>query len=564
MTAPEQCDDGNAVDGDGCDNDCTFSCVDPAADRPAPPPCKQNACLAAHTCALAADPTQDGAACGANSLCKAGVCAPIVCGDGVTEGAEQCDFGAGNGPGTGCEVGCTFSCTKAPDSCPNAETCDGVEVCSTIVNGAQVGQKCAAGNQLLDCSACAAGVCGSGVCKASVCGDGCVDAVKGEQCEPPGTVMCDPACKTVIINPCGNGVRDAGEQCDDGNLVNLDGCDATCKFEQDLRSNYLKMQFVPDAFCGNENQLGSAIAAGAPQGQLQTGIDQGISNGTSGFSVKMFDLGSLTGADDPMVQVGAVRALPAAGVGYNGTADLEWWYNVNATSIDPSRNPLDKLAGTIAGNVLNAGPGSMSLAVDLFPSATTVFRLSSAKLQALVGVSFAPSASAGNTPPGHLASEHLDPALQSFSALGQPNVNLSGKLCGNVSAKSLAQTPAPSELLPGGAFPCVEGYSAANSLLDVVVSGCTINVGFIVPVIAATQPDKADPAAAVGGAGAPLQTHRQRAEDRHRVRRQEQRGGRPRPLLRRRRVLELLPLRDGARHPQVTRGAAPTSALPGG
>lgn len=68
VSAEEQCDDGNATDGDGCDGDCTFSCVDPAGDCPAPPACQQNACLADHTCALAADPSQDGASCGVDAL----------------------------------------------------------------------------------------------------------------------------------------------------------------------------------------------------------------------------------------------------------------------------------------------------------------------------------------------------------------------------------------------------------------------------------------------------------------------------------------------------------------
>ncbi len=31
--------------------------------------------------------------------------------------------------------------------------------------------------------------------------------------------------------PCGNGTQDAGEQCDDGNNLNGDGCGATCKIE---------------------------------------------------------------------------------------------------------------------------------------------------------------------------------------------------------------------------------------------------------------------------------------------------------------------------------------------
>ena len=422
--------------------------------------------------------------------------------DGVVTPSEQCDDGNAI-DGDGCNQDCTFSCIKGPDSCPDAEACNGVEVCTTIMSGASTGQKCMTGVQLLDCSACASGVCGSGVCKASSCGDGCVDPSKGEQCEPPGTVLCNAMCKTAAAATCGDGTRQAGEQCDDGNTVNLDGCDASCKFEQDLRTNYLEMQFGADAFCGNANKLGAAIPNAVAQGQVQGNITQGIAAGSTGVVVKMLGLDSLVGADDPMVGVGVVRALPVAGVGYTGASDLEWWYTVNPATINATRSPLDTLPGSILGNTLSAGPGAMSLAINFFPSNATVLRLSSAKLQVLVGSSSAPGSSFGGMTPGHLVTEHLDPALQSFSTLGQANANFAGKLCGDISARSLSQAPVPTELLSGGTLPCTEGYSAASSFLDVIVSGCTINLGIPVPAILPSQPDKADPAAPVGGTGAP-------------------------------------------------------------
>jgi hypothetical protein len=259
------------------------------------------------------------------------------------------------------------------------------------------------------------------------------------------------------------------------------------------------VQFGVDAFCGNVNRLGSAVGVIA-QGQLQADIDQAVASGKTGFVVKLLGLDSLTGADDPMIQVGAMRALPMGGAGYDGANDLDWWYATNLASIDASRNPIDKLPGSIAGNVFNAGPGYMSVPVNFFPGSPVLLRMSSVKLQLTVGASSAPTASAGGVPPGHVAAEHLDPALTSFATLGQAMLNTSGKLCGDVVASSLAVSPAPPEILPGGAFPCAQGYSAANSFLDVLVNGCTV-MGF--GVLAPTQPDKADPGAPVEGAGAP-------------------------------------------------------------
>lgn len=496
LTPPEECDDGNAVNGDGCDSDCTYSCSDPAADCPAAPICQQAICAVNHTCATQPNPAQEGTDCGMGGLCKQGVCAAPVCGDGLVEGAEQCDFGAGNGPNTGCETTCMFSCGKMPDTCPDANTCNGVEVCSTVVVNGGTGQACLAGQQAPDCSACAGGLCKSGACNASMCGDGCVDAGMGEQCEPPGSATCDAMCKNVAAVTCGNGVREAQEQCDDGNTQNLDGCDAACAFEQDHRSNKLTLQFATDAYC-TANKFGGAIAPIAG-GIVQGNIDNGVAAGTSGVLFKFMGLDTLTGnADDLMLMLGAITATPVMGVGYNGASDLDWWYTPNPASIDAMRTPLDKIPGTITGGVLNAGPGAMTLAIALFSTQPALFRLSGVKLQIALGLSNAPLTSPGS-PPGHVAAENLDPALTSFASMGTV---MAGKLCSNISAQSLAQAPIPADLLPGGQFACSQNYTAANTMLDLLVTGCSI--AFVGPVVTASQPDQADPAMPPAGAGGP-------------------------------------------------------------
>jgi len=66
----------------------------------------------------------------------------------------------------------------------------------------------------------------------SVCGDGTVDT--GEQCDDGNDTNgdgCSAACKTEVAAKCGDGTVDAGEQCDDGNATSGDGCSSACKTE---------------------------------------------------------------------------------------------------------------------------------------------------------------------------------------------------------------------------------------------------------------------------------------------------------------------------------------------
>lgn len=499
----EKCDDGNPIDGDGCDTDCAPSCSDPKVDCAAPPACQIATCSAQATCTTAPDAAQENMPCAPNLVCKSGACIgpAAVCGNGSVEVGEQCDFGAQNGPGTGCEASCQFSCTMAPDSCPDADACNGVETCTAVMVGGQAGQKCSAGAALADCTSCAGGLCVAGACKVSLCGDGCVDGATGEKCEPPGSPTCDATCQTIVVAACGNGAREGTEQCDDGNTTNLDGCDSACKFEQNQRAQYLKMQFNTDAYC-TANQLGAAISGGTAQGQLQTGLDDGIMSGATTILFTALGLDDLSGTSDPTLELGTLSGAPETlmqMLAYNGTNDLDWWHNINLNTVDANRVPLNKLPASIAAKVLDAGPGTMDVPLILANNKTSFLHMSTVKLTCAVGATSSPLMSMMNQPPGHLASEHLDPALTSFASCGQKTVNGAGKICGNVSALSLSQVPIPAQLTMGFTA-CSQGYQVTNSMLDVLIGGCTI---LFSPQIVSKQPDTWDPNLPPAGAGGP-------------------------------------------------------------
>lgn len=67
----------------------------------------------------------------------------------------------------------------------------------------------------------------------AVCGNG--QREYGEECDDGNTLpgdFCTPECKRTNAI-CGNGIREGTEECDDGNLENNDGCDFTCFVEED-------------------------------------------------------------------------------------------------------------------------------------------------------------------------------------------------------------------------------------------------------------------------------------------------------------------------------------------
>jgi cysteine-rich repeat protein len=150
-----------------------------------------------------------------------------MCGDGVTQAAEECDDG---NPVDGDD--CTNACTAAV--CGDGIVHEGVEMCDD-------------GNDVDDdgCAMCMAGSCGDGVpqpgelcddgnadntdecagCQPASCGDGYVQA--GLEACDDGNDLDTDACIACVAASCGDGHIYAGmEECDDGNDVDTDNCPA--------------------------------------------------------------------------------------------------------------------------------------------------------------------------------------------------------------------------------------------------------------------------------------------------------------------------------------------------
>ena len=224
VTAGEACDDGNSDDGDGCGNDCRPSCeLDSECDDGrvcnGEETCSGGACVAG-----AAQP--DGTSCGANASCRAGSCAPTTCGDGLVDTGESCDD-ANTTEGDGCDNDCTFSCADVAD-CDDGNACDGLESCDTALRT-------------------------------------CVDATppaSGTLCDRDANPDTRDIClrSTCVASRCGDAFRDDGEQCDDGNTTNADGCDNDCTF-----SCTESTECDDGLVCnGTETCTSNRCAAGAP------------------------------------------------------------------------------------------------------------------------------------------------------------------------------------------------------------------------------------------------------------------------------------------------------------
>ena len=211
----EECDDGNFKDGDGCAHDCTLEVG-----------CGNGVLEVGEQCDD--DNVVSGDGCTGDCRIEGG---GPVCGNGILEYTEGCDDG-----NTVSGDGCTADCERE-DGCGNGELA--------------AHEQCDDGNNISG-DGCSAGctvefICGNNVCDSDkgetcsfcprdccpLCGNGRLDA--GEQCDDDNNENGDGCSRGCLdedgIPECGNGIWELGEECDDGNLIIHDGCSDVCEKE---------------------------------------------------------------------------------------------------------------------------------------------------------------------------------------------------------------------------------------------------------------------------------------------------------------------------------------------
>ncbi|HRE87714.1 MAG TPA: MopE-related protein, partial [Myxococcota bacterium] len=222
---PEECDDGNSINNDGCTNSCKLpKCTDDIRNQnetdvdcggSCPDCINGEQCLSGNDCQ--------------SNYCLNGVCATPNCTDNVKNGAETgVDCG---GPCPGCSVG--NPCGGHPDCasglwCINS-ICRAPTCTDGIKNGAETGVDCGGptcgacgtGQGCGQASHCVSGVCTGGICQAATCSDGVRNGSEtGVDCGGPTCGACGTGQGCGQASHCVSGVCTGGicqaATCSDG------------------------------------------------------------------------------------------------------------------------------------------------------------------------------------------------------------------------------------------------------------------------------------------------------------------------------------------------------------
>jgi hypothetical protein len=240
----EECDDGNTVRGDGCENDCEFSChtVEDCIDGS---DCTEDHCNAAgegQMCeyVILTGPCDDDDPCTYDDTCsETGTCIGIfyTCTPGVCERSSLCDGDGGctpvyEGSGTVCNDGlyCTVddrcdgagTCVGTGNPCEDAYTCTG-DICAEGSGGPDCSHPIDAGTCLIG------GRCfADGAPSPTEQCRGCVSGTSQTDWSslPAGSPCVDGLfCTEVDTCDAAGNCTGTGDPCGDGNDCTVDSCD---------------------------------------------------------------------------------------------------------------------------------------------------------------------------------------------------------------------------------------------------------------------------------------------------------------------------------------------------
>jgi cysteine-rich repeat protein len=280
---------------------------------------------------------------------------------------------------------------------------------------------------------------------------------------------------------CGNGTLDPGEQCDDGNSYDLDGCDSGCNYEVVTRMSTLSIATTAGpAFCVHKgNALGSkALNALAVSVVLNPALTTAVNGATVNVLTEFVGLSDPTGTSATGFDIGVVDAIldPAKGA-WPGNNPTDWWFLADPSVVNMGQ-PTGKLTnGKLVNHALTAGPNTVSLTISLSGTPADL-TLNNASIAGTVG-------NATNTPAPPPAK--IEAGLMVLETITANGTNQG--LCGDITVGSLKAIAVPAALIQGGSNACTENYTAANSLLDVLVVGCKVTSPLSLTAVNATQPD---------------------------------------------------------------------------
>jgi cysteine-rich repeat protein len=231
-----------------------------------------------------------------------------VCGDGVLQAGEGCDDG-GAEPHDGCSAACQ-------SECGNGQV-DGEEQCD-------------------DGNPWGGDGCNEGCRFESGCGDGVVQWELLETCDDGanGDSFADGCRDDCSANACGDGRLDAGEDCDDGDLDDLDGCDASCADEDGVASCGNGVLEAGETCDDGNVDAGDACDEDCARPCDDAGADVAVVWGANGHCYQLFGapvdwataLGACEAVAGHLVTItrdGENRMLAQLGAGWIGLSDID-------------------------------------------------------------------------------------------------------------------------------------------------------------------------------------------------------------------------------------------------